>query len=194
MNMNFYFLTVLTFLTSCASTKFVGTEGLSDQDIATITSSCDSVCQKKIIGKFHLKRSGSILNQAKAVSYLVVSEVNGKKGDNTYFDQFGSFNSTWDGSYQIKTKPGMTTLFVYPQMVRVAPKEGRYISFYAEKGKTYLVARLQKGFKLHNIQVNHWAPLIVNLETFEILKPVGSEPDWSKYCFAAKEFGGAVEC
>ena len=190
-----FILAIATILSACASNSVqtVNLKNTSKEELVTLISSCDRNCQTYISSKYPFKRSSSIMGKDKAVSYVILSELDGARGPNKYFDNAGSFNNSWDGNFKIQTSPGLKTMLIYPTSVSMAPSAGIKIQFEAKKGNTYLVAHLHRRVTTGGTQINHWAPLIMNVVTKEIITPIG-EPNWRKYCFAAQEFSYAESC
>ena len=171
-----------------------GDQPIKEDESVVLTSKCKKKCQKMLAEMYPFKRSASIMGRDKAVSYVILSMLDGVRGtESTNFDPNGSFNSSWSGGFEINTSPGTKSLLIYPTALIAAPDEGQLIEFEAAPGKTYLVASLQRRVNKGGIQINNWVPLVMEVGTNKVLLPEG-EPQWREYCFAAQEFGSARPC
>lgn len=191
----FLLLGVSLFISGCASNVIhqVNLRGVSEANAVTLVSDCDSTCENYIEEKFQVETSFDIMSGRDVVKYVILSEIDGVRGRGVNYDPSGAFNSEWDGGFTIKTSPGLKKLVITPTSTHMAPKQTREISFETHSSKTYLVAQLHSWRKYKGIQINEWSPLVVDLESREIIIPSG-EPIWNKYCFRAAEFGGYRQC
>lgn len=82
---------------------------------------------------------------------------------------------------------------MFPTATHMAPTEETDLTFNAESGATYFVATLFKRENAGGIQINYWSPIVLNLQTYEVILPKGNV-SWSKYCIAAREFSTSVSC
>lgn len=187
------FLVVLA--TGCASTSGskVNVGSTPQNDLVTLTSKCDKKCTSFIETKYPFEKSGSILKKDAPASYAIISEIDGIRGTTKHYDPMGSFNSTWDGGYNIQTSPGLKTLKLFPTATHMSPTEETELTFSAESGVTYFVAKLFRRKNIGGVQVNYWSPIILNLQSYEVIFPKGSI-EWRKYCIAAREFSTSVPC
>tara|TARA_R110002012_G_scaffold62563_3_gene164532 strand:+ start:1009 stop:1602 length:594 start_codon:yes stop_codon:yes gene_type:complete len=180
---------------SCASTSGtkVNVGNTPDADLVTLTSKCDKKCTDFIETTFPFKKSGSLFKKDAPTSYAILSEIDGNRGTSTHYDPLGSFNSSWDGGYNIQTSPGLKMLKIFPTATHMAPTEETDLAFNAQSGTTYFVATLFKRENAGGVQINYWSPIVLNLQTYEVILPEGNI-SWRKYCIAAREFSTSLPC
>lgn len=177
---------------STSGTK-VNVGNTPQSDLVTLTSTCDKKCTTFIEATFPFEKSGSLFKKDAPASYAILSEIDGNRGTTKHYDPLGSFNSTWDGGYNIQTSPGLKTLKIFPTATHMAPTEETDLAFSAQSGTTYFVAKLFKRENAGGVQINYWSPIVLNLQTYEIIFPEGNI-NWRKYCIAAREFSTSVLC
>ncbi|WP_076012167.1 hypothetical protein [Alteromonas abrolhosensis] len=179
----------------CASTSdtTINLGNTPENEIVLITDKCDSKCTEKVNSTFVFESSGSLFKKDAPTSYVILSEIDDQRGTNTYYDPSGSFNSTWDGGYQIKTSPKKKTIKMYPTAVHMSPSEETEIVFTAQPGQEYFVGSIFRRENVGNVQINYWSPIVMNTNSLEILIP-SKGIEWRKYCIAAREFSASVAC
>lgn len=191
------FLSVLlvVLIAGCTSTSGskVNVGNTNQADLVTLTSECDKKCTNFIENQFPFEKSGSLLKMDAPASYAIISEIDGVRGTTQLYDPMGSFNSTWDGGYNIQTSPGLKALKIFPTATHMSPTEETDLTFNAESGVTYFVAKLFRRKSMGGVQINYWSPIILNLQNYEVVFPKG-DIEWRKYCIAAHEFSTSVSC
>ena len=181
-------------LFACASTSdTVNLGNTPENEVVLITDKCDSTCTEKVKSTFVFESSGSLFKKDAPTSYVILSEIDGERGTNTYYDPLGSFNSTWDGGYKIRTSPKEKTIKMYPTAVHMSPSEETEIVFQAESGQEYFIGSIFRRENVGNVQINYWSPIVMNTGTLEIIIP-SEDIEWRKYCISAREFSSSIAC
>lgn len=188
--MKFLCLVILLMLSSCT----VNNAGvLHESGMATLVNSCNAKCQKSVSEKYSIAQMSSLFGKDKLVkNYVVLLELDGKRGGSTYFDPDGAYTSSW-GAFSIKVPAGHKTVLVRPSSYNNSPNEIVEFSFEADSGGKYLIGQIGWRELKNPIQINHWHPIVVNLANNEIVYPK-ENPVFRKYCTRHQEWAGAIEC
>lgn len=160
-----------------------------------LTSKCDTGCQKLVESNFQVKGMETLLfgTDKPVKKYVVLTKVNGRSGQGTHFDPYGAFNSSWDGSFNVKTNSGNVDVTILPSSRSNAPDEELKLSFNGISGHRYLVGSMGWRKIVGNVQVNNWHPIVIDLTDNNIVYPT-SEPSWRKYCTLNQEWSGNTSC
>jgi hypothetical protein len=147
------------FVTGCTATPIKLYEGsdMLDQDLSIIESSCDELCKASIEEELSLERYGFNVSP---VSAVIVVSLNDIIGDNKHFNNTGSFNNSWDGSFFLKTLPGDQRLLLHIDYWRTPHLFTELINLKAEKNNTYFVGQVL-NLKMLDEQFQ-WSPVIYN--------------------------------
>lgn len=178
----------------CKATVPVNTHGLSSDDVVKFTSRCNRTCQEFVGTLFPVQQMATIFGKDNIVDkYVILAEIDGQRGSNTYFEPSGAYNSNWDGSFDINTSPGTKEISIRPSAYKNAPNDLVQLTFDAKSGQTYLIGRIGWRSLEGRVQINNWSPIIMNLGNNTVIFPEG-EPSWRKFCTLHQEWAGAADC
>lgn len=184
-------------ISACVTTavKHIDTDNIPDARQITLVSECPKECQSLVGNRFSIDGASTLLfgkdNPVK--NYVVLTSINGKKGENTYYDPYGSFNNTWDASFKLKTVSGRTVVSLLPSSRSNAPNEEVTLEFESSGQHQYLIGSMGWREIRGNTQINSWHPVIVDLTTSDIIYPK-ENVEWRKFCTRNQEWSGNVSC
>ena len=169
-----FYYSLALLLTSCAggeSTLLDYKPNIGKDRVVVIDSECDKSCIDLV--KKHVSADKGTY---KVGSALILS-INGEFGDNTYFDNRGSFNASWDGKYKIKTSYGTKKVLLKPNHWKAHPTMQRYIKFNAEEGSNYFLGNAMITSKVAHNHSYSWTPVVVDKTKNHLVFPAG-EAKW----------------
>ncbi len=168
------FLYLIIAVTGCTVTPIKLYEGpeVIDQNLSILESSCNELCTESIEKAFSLERYGFNISPVK--NAVIVVSLNDIIGDSKFYNDIGSFNSTWDGSFILKTLPGDQRLLVHINYWRTPYLFTELINFKAEKNNVYFVGDiLDIDLQKNTFQ---WSPVIYNKTQGVLVYPPKDKP------------------